>query len=229
MKSFKKTRLAALNLDGVLINDTYSPVIKNFIEKHGGIYTREIERLIWGAPHIVAGHNMATYCKLPWSAQQTIEEFFEEREEYIKQHPVKLELGVKNLLELLAKKGAKITTYEGRIREYVFKYLSSVSHYLDHETPYIDTNSIRPSVKEIVYDMFKLNFDEVLFIDDINRMAEVCRYLNAGFIGPPVTKYQLYDMENTEVKYIIPKGISEINSHLLDKLDNDLLSGTLWK
>ncbi|OTP87372.1 hypothetical protein B6D12_12730 [Gilliamella apicola] len=228
MKKFRQIRLVALDLDGVLINDTYSPVIKNFIEKHNGIYSREAERLIWGSPHIAGGHNMSMFCKLPMSAQKTIEKFFEEREEYIKKHPVRLEPGVKDLLKLLTEKGARITSYGGRTKEYAFKYLSDVADYFDKDIPYVDTNSIRPGVKEITQEIFGLNFNQILFIDDINRMAEVCKFFSTGFIGTPVTQYQLEDMKNTGVKYIATQGIKDIDSNMLDQIDNDLYSNSVW-
>ena len=37
-------RLIAVDIDGVLLEDTFSPVIRNFITKHGIEYTKEIEK-----------------------------------------------------------------------------------------------------------------------------------------------------------------------------------------
>lgn len=228
MNKLNNIRLVALDLDGVLINDTYSPVIKNFIESHNGVYSAEVERLVWGSPHIAGGHNMSMFCRLPWSAQKTIDVFFEERERYIQTHPVRLEPGVEAFLKMLSQTGVRITSYGGRSKEYAFEYLSKVKSYFDKEHPYIDTNSIRPGVKEITQDIFKLNFNQVIFIDDINRMAEVCKYYGAGFIGTPVTEYQLRDMQTLGVKHIAINGISEINLQMLKNIDDDLTSNTLW-
>jgi len=44
MSKLNKIRLVALDSDGVLLNDTYSPVIERFVTKHGGEYTAAVER-----------------------------------------------------------------------------------------------------------------------------------------------------------------------------------------
>ena len=228
MKQFKKIRLIALDVDGVLLNDTYSPAIKSFVESHGGVYTPELERQVWGSPHIAGGHNMALACKLPWSAQKTIEEFFSHHAEYLKNNPINVLPGVEQFLKLLNQYNVVITSYGGRTKEYIFdKHMSHLTKYFDKNKPYIDTNSIRPGVSEICKDIFDYNYDEVLFIDDINRMAEVAKHFGAGFIGTPVTDFQTQQMNDTGVKYIAA-SISDITENVLNDIDCKLKEKSLW-
>lgn len=228
MKKFKKIRVIAIDVDGVLLNDTYSPAIKAFVEKHGGIYTPELERLVWGSPHIAGGHNISLACKLPWSAQKTIEEFFKFHSEYIKDNPIMLNNDAEKFLKLVNSYDVRVTSYGGRTKSYIFdNYMSHLDKYFDNEHPYIDTNNIRPGVKEITEDIFKVNFDEVLFIDDINRMAEVARYFSTGFIGTPVTDFQVNQMKETGVKNIVP-SISNITESMLLEIDTMLLEKDSW-
>ncbi|HAT1685355.1 TPA: hypothetical protein I8Y21_006213, partial [Klebsiella oxytoca] len=104
-------------------------------------------------------------------------------------------------------------------------------NYFDKEIPYIDINTFRPGMYEIVKEKFNLNFDEVVFIDDINRVAEVCKALGAGFIGVPASmphNFQREEMINTGVKYMVNK-FTDITEDLIHEVDERLVSATLWK
>jgi|SRR5437764_5005070 len=227
----EKIRLVALDSDGVLLNDTYSPVIERFVAKHGGEYTAAVERGVWGSPQLAAGQNMALACKLPWSAKETIAAFFAERDEYLKTHPVELMPGAGELLATLRQVGVRVTCYGGRNREYTFdRYLGHLAEYFDADIPYVDVNDIRPGTKEIVRDIFGYRFDEVVFIDDINRVAEVTKVLGAGFIGVPAAmphNFQRAEMAATGVRYTVD-DIRQIDAGLLQKVDAELAAGTLW-
>src|SRR5829696_6072817 len=132
-------RLVALDSDGVLLNDTYSPVIERFVTKHGGEYTAFVERGVWGSPQLAAGQNMALACRLPWSAKDTIAAFFRERDEYLKEHPVEVMPGAEQMLAALADTGARLTCYGGRDREYTFDtHLGHLAGYFDRDIPYVN-------------------------------------------------------------------------------------------
>ncbi|MBV2156641.1 HAD family hydrolase [Kitasatospora sp. SUK 42] len=231
MSKLQKIRLIALDSDGVLLNDTYSPVIERFVTKHGGRYTAEVERGVWGSPQLAAGQNMALACKLPWSARETIAAFFEEREAYLRKNPVQVTEGAEELLATLRETGARVVCYGGRTREYTFdKYLGHLAEYFDAEIPYVDVNDFRPGTKEIVRDIFRYEFDEVLFVDDINRVAEVTKALGAGFVGVPASlphNFQRAEMEATGVRYSVD-DIRGIDLELLEAVDEELAAGTLW-
>lgn len=231
MSALRKIRLVALDSDGVLLNDTYSPVIERFVTKHGGTYTAEVERAVWGSPQLAAGHNMALACKLPWSGKETIAAFFEEREEYLKTHQVEVVDGAEQLLATLRETGVRVVCYGGRNREYTFdKYLGHLREYFDAEVPYVDVNDFRPGMKEIARDVFGYAYDEVLFVDDINRVAEVAKALGAGFLGVPASlphNFQRAEMELTGVRHAVD-DIKRIDGELLAQVDRELADGTLW-
>ncbi|MFD9903155.1 HAD family hydrolase [Streptomyces sp. NPDC059063] len=229
--ALQKIRLVALDSDGVLLNDTYSPVIERFVTRHGGRYTAAVERGVWGSPQLAAGQNMALACKLPWSAKETIAAFFEEREKYLEEHPVRVTAGTGDLLATLRDAGVRVVCYGGRSREYSFDtYLGHLADYFDAEIPYVDVNDFRPGTKEIVRDIFRYDYDEVLFVDDINRVAEVTKALGAGFLGVPASmphNFQRAEMEATGVRYTVD-DIRQIDLELLGKIDQELAAGTLW-
>ncbi|MFH8796984.1 HAD family hydrolase [Streptomyces sp. NPDC017941] len=226
-----KIRLVALDSDGVLLNDTYSPVIERFVTRHGGQYTAAVERGVWGSPQLAAGQNMALACKLPWSAKETIAAFFKERENYLTEHPVQVSAGAEQLLATLRETGARVVCYGGRDRAYTFDtHLGHLAGYFDEQTPYVDVNDFRPGTKEIVRDIFGYAFDETLFVDDINRVAEVTKALGAGFLGVPASmphNFQRAEMEATGVRYTV-RDIRDIDLELLRKIDQELAAGTLW-
>lgn len=231
MSNLEKIKLFAIDSDGVLLNDTYSPAIKNFVEKHNTPYTALIERMVWGSPQITAGHNLALACKLPWSGEKTIADFFKERENYLKDNPVQVLPGIECTLSLLASTGAKLVSYGGRNKEYSFdKFLGDYRNYFDKDVPYVDINSFRPGVNEIVKDIFNYNYDEVVFIDDINRVAEVCKALSAGFIGIPARmehNFQKQEMKETGVKFSF-SNFSDITAERVHELDELMSLATHW-
>ncbi|GAB2744542.1 HAD family hydrolase [Kitasatospora kifunensis] len=230
MSKLQKIRLVALDSDGVLLNDTYSPVIERFVTKHGGQYTAAVERGVWGSPQLAAGQNMALACKLPWSGKETIDAFFEERAEYLKENPVQVTEGAEQLLATLRETDVRVVCYGGRNREYSFDtFLGGLAEYFDKETPYVDVNDFRPGTKEIIK-QFGYQPAEVLFVDDINRVAEVTKALGAGFLGVPASlphNFQRQEMVETGVRYTVD-DIRDINLDLLAKLDEELAAGTLW-
>ncbi|MFE7428773.1 HAD family hydrolase [Streptomyces sp. NPDC057545] len=55
----RQIRLAALNIDGVLLNDTFSPVIHGFLTRRGATYTADVERRIFSQPRHIAAREIA--------------------------------------------------------------------------------------------------------------------------------------------------------------------------
>jgi len=216
----------------VMFNDTYSPVIERFVTKHGGTYTAELERNVWGSPQLAAAQFMALACKLPYSANDTMVDFFAERDRYLEENPVQVAPGAQGLLQTLSQTDVRITSYGGRDRSYSFdKFLGHFAQYFDAETPYVDVNPFRPGVKEIVTDIFGYRFDQVLFIDDINRVAEVTKAFGAGFIGVPASmphNFQRQQMTETGARHMVDK-IDQIDLELLRQVDRELGDGTHWR
>lgn len=228
---FQKIKLVALDTDGVLFNDTYSPVIERFVTRHGVEYTAELERHVWGSPQLAAGQYLALTCGLPYSANDVMVDFFAERDRYLAQHPVQVAPGAEALLRTLRSANVRVTSYGGRDRSYSFdRFLGHLAPYFDPATPYVDVNPFRPGVREIVTDVFGYSFDETLFIDDINRVAEVTKAFGAGFVGVPASmphNFQRAEMAKTGVRYTV-SAINSIDLELLRAVDRHLAAGTLW-
>ncbi|MFI9628921.1 HAD family phosphatase [Streptomyces sp. NPDC052042] len=55
----RQIRLVALNIDGVLLNDTFSPVIHGFLTRRGATYTADVERRIFSQPRHIAAREIA--------------------------------------------------------------------------------------------------------------------------------------------------------------------------
>lgn len=231
MTTLNQIKLVALDSDGVLLNDTYSPAIERFVTKHGGQYTADVERAVWGSPQLAAGQNLALACRLPWSARDTIEAFFEERQQYLRDHPIEVTPGAGHLLATLRDCGVRVTCYGGRGRGYTFDpYLGHLADFFDPDTPYVDVNDFRPGVREIVGDIFGYRYNEVLFVDDINRVAEVTKALGSGFIGIPASgphNFQRAQMTETGVPFMV-NDIRDIDNALLSRVDQALASGHFW-
>ncbi|MCD1589013.1 hypothetical protein K7H09_23715 [Halomonas sp. IOP_14] len=227
----KNIKYIAIDTDGVLLNDTYSPVIKKFVEKYGVEYTSSIERSVWGSPQITAGHNLSLACKLPHPGEKVISDFFKLREEYLEEHPVEIMPKIEIPLKVFNKLGIKVISYGGRNREYSFdRFLSKYKNLFDSETPYIDINAKRPGMLQIIEEVLCCNPSEVIFIDDINRVAETCKSIGSGFIGVPASmnhNFQLMGMQRTGVKHMV-KYFSDIDEGHIFSIDKMLTGGTLW-
>jgi len=95
---------------------------------------------------------------------------------------------------------------------------------------YICTNDFRPGIKEITKDIYNIDYDQVLFIDDVNTVAEKAKELNVPFIGIPSCEewsYQKSDMSQTGVNHIV-KSIRDINLELLNTIDSEVANHKVW-
>ncbi|MBA8826227.1 phosphoglycolate phosphatase-like HAD superfamily hydrolase [Saccharopolyspora lacisalsi] len=228
-RQFNQLELVCVNIDGVLLPDTFSPVMHRFLTKHGAAYTGELERLIFSQPRIVGGANMASAARLPWSPDRTIAAYFEERDAYLAEHPLALADGAGELLERLVETGAEVICYGGLGREPFDEFLAPHKH-LFSEPGYITTNDIRPGIKEITTEHFGRRYDQVLFIDDVNRFAEFAKDLDVAFVGVPSDfehSFQRTQMTETGVKHIV-RSLHEIDHELLTLVDKEAASGTSW-
>jgi beta-phosphoglucomutase-like phosphatase (HAD superfamily) len=229
MKLFNKVRAIAIDTNGVLLKDVYSGAIKQFVERHGGQYTPELERMVFGSPHAAGGHIMATACRLPWTSQETIDAFLAEQKQYAASNPVAINPGAIEFLERMQGKGLRITSYGGSVKEVAFDpLLQPYEALFDRVTPYVNMGAFRPGMKEIAADAMGCEFDEIVFIDDLNRVADVCRALGCGFIGIPGGSYQQRQMIDSGVKYVLA-SLEQVDMALLTELDQRLSTQSLWQ
>jgi len=125
------------------------------------------------------------------------------------------------LLARLKETGARITAYGGSPKAAIFdRHLAPVSEYFDADLPYIDMGHARPGMAEI-HRQTATGAGELVFIDDLNRVAQVSKTLGCGFIGKPATLYQKQQMQASGVRFIC-KDLDEIDQTLLQALDQSM-------
>jgi beta-phosphoglucomutase-like phosphatase (HAD superfamily) len=224
--TLRHLRLIAVNIDGVLLNDTFTPVIHRFVTDHGGVYTAELERSVLSQPQLRAAAALGIPGVTP---EEVVAAYFRQREEYLRQHPVEVQEGVGSLLERLRATGASLVCYGGLSQSHFDRHLAPYSSYFDRPQ-YICTDEIRPGIREIVEDVYGLTCDQALFIDDVARVAETARTLGAAFIGHPSTyehSFQRQLMDQAEVRHLV-STLDAIDEQLLQTIDAEAAHGRLW-
>ncbi|MFD8571754.1 HAD family hydrolase [Streptomyces sp. NPDC059639] len=218
--------LVAVNIDGVLLNDSFSPVMRRLVESRGGTYTARFERALLSQTQLVAAQWAAD--ELGGTAEQVLKDYFAEREAYVREHPVHLLDGAVELLATLRPLGVRTVCYGGLDRTHFDRYLGEFADCFD-EPGYVCTNNFRPGIREIA-ELFGLRHDQVLFIDDVARVAEAARELGVAFIGHPVDSehdFQRQMMEKAGARHIVG-SLREIDEALLRTVDAEAASGKNW-
>lgn len=224
--ALRHLRLIAVNIDGVLLNDTFSPVIHQFVVRRGGEYTAELERAVLSQPQIRA----AAALGLPGRPEDVVEAYFRERGAYLVDHPVHVMEGAGALLTRLRATGAHLVCYGGLGRSHFDEHLGSYARYFDGPG-YVCTDAFRPGVREIAEDVFGVRPDQALFIDDVARVAEAARELGAAFIGHPTTyehSFQRQLMHRAGVRHLVD-SLAQIDERLLRTVDAEAAVGRQWR
>ncbi|WP_445282576.1 HAD family hydrolase [Streptomyces sp. DSM 118148] len=225
----RQLRLAALNIDGVLLSDSFSPVIHHFVVSRGGRYTAELERHVFSQPQQVASAYLARSVPVPMTASQVLEAYFRERDAYLRAHPVRLSGGAVALVHRVRDLGLRTVCYGGLGKEHFDRFLGQWAHLFDGPG-YVCTNDFRPGVREITQDIFGLAPDQVLFVDDVARVAENAKELGVPFIGCPSSfehGFQRQLMREGGVRHVVD-SLHAIDESLLSAVDIEAACGTVW-
>ncbi|MEU6373599.1 HAD family phosphatase [Streptomyces sp. NPDC046909] len=229
-RGFGKLRLAALNIDGVLLNDTFSPVIHHFVVSRGGTYTAETERAIFSQPQHIAGLGMAAATGSTMTGEEALAAYFEERDRHVARHPVEVADGAVELLHRLRGLGLRTVCYGGLSKDHFDRFLGDHADLFDGPG-YVCTNDIRPGIHEITTQVFGLKHDQAVFVDDVARVAETARTLGTPFIGLPSPfehGFQRQLMAEAGVRHLIGR-LADIDEGLLRRLDAEAEAGTVWE
>lgn len=224
----KNIRLIACDIDGVLLKDTFSPILRGLTLRLGQEYTQEVERNMFSQTREEAMKFVMLKLGIrnKEEAKKIYNMYFEERDKYLELHQSILMEGLDAFLKQMVSTGAKLVCYGGLEEE---KIVEEFKPYLEYFDQYICTNDFRPGIKEITKDIYSLEYNQVLFIDDVNTVAETAKSLNVPFIGVPskeMWSYQKQDMMKTGVKYMV-SSINEIDLTMLQKIDADIEN--IWK
>ncbi|MET9320706.1 HAD family phosphatase [Streptomyces sp. NPDC003038] len=222
-------RLAAVNIDGVLLNDTFSPVIHHFVTSRGGVYDADVERSVFSQSQTVAARALGAAAGVDWSPRKVLDVYFEERAAYLADHPLQVMPGAEELLHRLRGLGLRTICYGGLDKRHFDTYLGRYAHLFDGPG-YICTNDFRPGIHEIAADTFGLDYDRALFIDDVARVSEAARDLRVPFIGHPSDfehGFQARLMRDAGVRHVVG-SLGEIDEELLRRLDAEAAVGRAW-
>lgn len=214
-----RIKLIAIDIDGVVLKDTYSPVLKKIIEKHNGVYTRELERNAFSRNRKEAATYIANALNLNLTPAQLISEYFQERERYMATHESGIEIGAIDFLTAIQELDTDILFYGGLSESELHHDIKPCMKYV---TEYICTNDFRPGINEIAK-MYGIQSSNALFIDDVAFFAENAKKENALFIGVPSHlpfSYQKEEMHRLGVKYMVD-SISSISVELLHDIDKN--------
>ncbi|ANW19766.1 hypothetical protein [Streptomyces clavuligerus] len=229
-KELSRLSLAAVNIDGVLLNDTFSPMIHRFVTSRGGLYTAELERRVFSQTRLVAGRVLAEVTGSGASPSATIDSYLREREEFLKEHPVRMRDGAEELLERLRALGLPVICYGGLDITHFERHLGRVAELFD-KPRYVCTNDFRPGLREIAEDIFGLAPERALFIDDVARVGEEARRLGTAFIGAPSDFPQGFQpelMREVGVRHVVT-SVASIDEELIRRVDAEAAAGTLWE
>jgi beta-phosphoglucomutase-like phosphatase (HAD superfamily) len=220
-------QLAAVNLDGVLLNDTFSPAIRQFVTSHGGNYTPEFEYQVLSRNRTDAAKLMSDQLHLDWPPERINDAIFRERDTYLVNNPATVDAGAINLLERLHNLQLRLICYGGLDREHFDEFLGTHTHLFQPPT-YVCTNDFRPGLRQITVNVFGLNYSQAVFIDDVASVAQEAKILGIPFVGHPANEYQRSTMRRIGVRHIVG-SLAAIDDPLLFRLDAEASSGTIWQ
>ncbi|CAM5431305.1 HAD family phosphatase [Streptomyces badius] len=222
-------RLAALNIDGVLLNDTFSPVIHQFVVSRGGTYSAALERSVFSQSQHIAGQRLAAAVGGGMTGEAALAAYFEERAAHVGRHPVTITPGTHRLLLRLRSAGLHTVCYGGLGKEHFDRHLGRYAHLFDGPG-YVSTNDIRPGLREITEDVFGLRPAQALFVDDVARVAEEARALGTAFVGHPSAfahSHQRTLMREAGVRHMVDR-LDALDDGLLHRIDQEMSTGTFW-
>ena len=216
--------LIAVDIDGVLLEDTFSPVLYRLTQKFHVAYTKELENNTFSQKRKNAALYLKQALNLPkdTSLDQVLNMYFEERTRYLADegHDNPILDGVEIFVKQLSELGTALICYGGLPYNQINERFLPILEKFDR---YICTNDFRPGLNEIVKNIYHLKYDEVLFIDDVNRVAKEAKKYKIPFIGMPADNdwgFQKEEMEETQVKYIVGT-VKDITPAFLENVIKD--------
>ncbi|MGQ4333058.1 HAD family phosphatase [Streptomyces hayashii] len=227
--ALRHLRLAAVNIDGVLLDDTFSPVIREMVIAHGGDYSSEAEYALLSQPQIAAATVFAEATGTSMRPEELLAEYLARRDAYVTRHPVRVREGAGELLRSLRDLGLKVVCYGGLDRSHFDRFLGPYAPLFDGPG-YVCTDGFRPGVHEITREVFGLGYDRAVFVDDVARVTETARSLGVPFIGHPSAEsaHQRRLMAAAGVRHMVG-ALGDIDESLLRTVDDEAANGTVWR
>ncbi len=227
MSGLTTLRAAAVDIDGVLVADTFSPVIKFMVESYGGTYDRDIERHVFSQNRQQAARYLLDRLGLTIAEDAFIAEYFQHRKTWISEHGGGLNPGAEAFINVLSAAGLRLVCYGGLPASHFEQALGPLSARFE---TYVCTNDFRPGVAEITRTVLAAEPRRVLFFDDVSRVAEAARDVGCAFIGVPSPlpwSFQRSDMDAVGVRYRL-SSLSDLTPALLAEVDARAAGG-FWE
>lgn len=230
----RHVKLLAVDLDGTLLTDTFSPVLRRICSHYGWEYTEAFERNTFSQPREKgSAYIRDNYGHLfePGEADKPladmVQNFFRFRNEYLKEHPIRLQPGAEALLDRLSGQGLKMICYGGMEEDHMRRELGPLAKLFER---YVCTNDIRPGVLHIVNEFCPDDPSRALFLDDVCSAGLEARSINTGFIGTPSTDPKCHQRRIMEAEGlpILAYDLAMIDTALLAEVDARLATGTFW-
>lgn len=228
-------KLIAIDLDGPLLVDTFSPIMYQLCRDYYRIdYTRALERHTFSRPRAEVVAYIRQLVQATMSAQdlaksteQSLESYFEYRAEYLRHNPSGMRPEVPEFLDLLAGLEVTLLCYGGLAEQHMRDGLGT---YAERFVQYVCTNDCRPGIREIIEEIHQVEPQQALFIDDVNFVAEHARALRVPFIGVPSSapwSWQKKDMQETGVRHVVD-SVGQIDRAMLEAIDREAGRGDFW-
>lgn len=225
-----RIRYVFLHLDGVVLQSILVPIIKSVVTKLGGEYCADIESNVLSHSQRDAASFLIRKLRLSLSESEVIELYNETRKAYLLTNRVRPNAGLKSFLTMLKANGYRVVAYGGADRDYFLEHAGTFREFFDDEG-YIQTRDIRPGVKEIIKNIYGLDFNEALFIDDTIAVALAAKQYEVPFIGMTTEhafSYQRQEMERLNVKYVV-HSLQDVDLSFLNRLQQEALCHSVWK
>ena len=100
MKKLNSIKLIALDIDGVALKDTFSPIIYSLVKKWGHEYTADIERNVFSQSQNTAARYLIDTLKLALSERELLELYFNERKVFLETNDGGIIDGLEDFLKL---------------------------------------------------------------------------------------------------------------------------------
>lgn len=230
----KNIKLIAVDLDGPLLVDTFSPIMHIICSHLGVPYTSELERntLSRRREEVTEYLRQALKPYVPASEkskshEEMMQGYWTVRDQYMRSNKTGMKDGVPEFLGLLRTTGAELVCYGGLPEEY---FRAEMKEHARVFSKYICTNEFRPGVKEIVTEICEVEPGRALFIDDVNFVAEHAKALGVPFVGVPAQEsfsWQRKSMQETDVPFIVD-SVRRIDRDLLRQVDERAGEGRFW-
>lgn len=226
-QAFGRLRLVALNIDGVLLGDSFGPVIRSLVTGCGVRYTAEIEGRVLSQPRRVASRELCRVLGWELTDEEMAARYFAARERYLAEHPLEVTCGALDLVRRVRSLGLATVCYGGLGREHFEEFFGAHAELFDGPG-YVCTDGFRPGIREITAEVFGLSWRQVVFVDDVARVGEQARDLGVAFIGFPGSgSFQGEAMRRAGVRHVVDR-LDAIDERLLRVIDAECEAGACW-